>query len=382
MLRSLLSGMPRIPTWRSGPGPSGPNFSHLLERLAKFSFRRGEDLGIKKPLLPVRDLSVGSSSAAALAGARVAKPRIEPKTLLPSKFYDQVRAYKSASDVAFNPAGTSINSLGFDSLEDAFDKPVITASGERESLVPAKLRESPPLTKAPATTDDEGSPVEYPHALCDRSTGMAASVLAIDREVILSFGGTASQGMTHKHLRADCVALFSKSASVPENFRQAEEWTQLMKAHIDDLNKRLPPGEKPYKLTLGGHSMGGGMATYAAALHGMEAWVTSPMPLGPGMCKVLEKNNALARAHTNVTAVVPAGDFVSDRASFKPMGRRFYLPEMSRSDRAQLRHMLGLGSPIKTGYLPRHNNIHIAVDFMEMMPEAAGVEPQRAARRR
>ncbi len=380
MLRNLLSGIPRIPIWRSGPGPSGPNFSHLLDRLAKFSFRRGDAAQIKKPLLPVRDLSVAASGAAAPPGTHVAKPRIEPKTLLPSKFYGQVSVYKSASDVAHRPAGISLRSLELDSLEDAFARKVTTASGLGESLVPASLRESPPMFKPP-TTASGGRAEEHPHALCDRRTGMAASVLANDREVILSFGGTGSQGMTRKHLSADCMALFSTTPSVPANFRQAAEWTQLMKAHIDGLNARLPPGEKPYKLTLGGHSMGGGMATYAAAMHGVEAWVTSPMPLGPGVRKVLEKNDALDRAHMHVTAIVPTGDVVSDRDSFKPMGQRFYLPKISVQNQAELGLTLGLPGLDAQGVLKRHNGIHLAISFMELMPEAAGVEPQRPTRR-
>lgn len=104
----------------------------------------------------------------------------------------------------------------------------------------------------------------------------------------------------------------------PENMCKASELTQQVKAHIDQLNSRLPP-EQHFSLNLAGHSLGGALATYSALQNQVPATVTCPMRLGWGARASLGRE-AMAAAPHLVTEVVVKGDWVSDNAASKAYG--------------------------------------------------------------
>ena len=92
--------------------------------------------------------------------------------------------------------------------------------------------------------------------------------------------------------------------------RQASELTQHVKQHIEELNRDLPP-EKQIKLTLTGHSMGGGLASYAALRNEVPAVVFNPMRLGSG-----------ARARIGQHRLAEADKYLTEGRNRRRLGRR------------------------------------------------------------
>lgn len=89
----------------------------------------------------------------------------------------------------------------------------------------------------------------------------------------------------------------------------------MVKAHIDELNRTLPEHKK-IKLTLSGHSMGGGLASYAALRNKVPAVAFNPMRLGWGACARVGQTRLL-QADKYLTEVVAQGDWVSDNHAAK-----------------------------------------------------------------
>jgi pimeloyl-ACP methyl ester carboxylesterase len=134
--------------------------------------------------------------------------------------------------------------------------------------------------------------------------------------VTIAFGGMGSQNTW--------VAQFTRAAAnilglLPQqNMRQAADLTRQVKAHLDQINSRLPP-EEQFSLNLAGHSLGGALATYSALQNQVPATVTCPMRLGWGARASLGRE-AMAGAPQLVTEVVVKGDWVSDNAASKAYG--------------------------------------------------------------
>ena len=214
-------------------------------------------------------------------------------------------------------------------LQDAFLSEVELPAGpagepaQTVSLLPDSVMKSSLLNArlgklTGAATSLQGSVVvNHTNSLFDRGTGMAASIsVNPNRQVTIAFGGMGSQNTW--------VAQFTRAAAnilgllPPQNMRKASELTQQVKAHIDQLNSRLPP-EEHFSLNLAGHSLGGALATYSALQNQVPATVTCPMRLGWGARASLGRE-AMAGAPHWVTEVVIKGDWVSDNAASKAYG--------------------------------------------------------------
>ena len=116
--------------------------------------------------------------------------------------------------------------------------------------------------------------------LSDPKTGFSAGITFDPdrREVVIGFSGLGTSKMTTRQVFRTAMNWLG---FIPKTMSQASKLTQLVKAHIDQVNQTLPEGQK-LKLTLTGHSMGGGLASYAALRNQVPAVVTNPMRLGWG----------------------------------------------------------------------------------------------------
>lgn len=168
---------------------------------------------------------------------------------------------------------------------------------ERETLAPGKIQEG------------------FVNTLLDPKTGLSANITVRNgTEVVINFGGLGSQGAGKSQLLR-CITNIIGLAP-PKNFAQASKLTQMVKARLQEVNDRLPPGQPKYTLKLAGHSMGGGMATYAALRNDTEAVVFTPLRLGL-FARAKIGRTALKNAPALVKEVVVKGDWVSDtRASW------------------------------------------------------------------
>jgi hypothetical protein len=154
-----------------------------------------------------------------------------------------------------------------------------------------------------------------PNTLFDPLTGFAASIMVRDnREVVVSFSGMGGQGAGPGH--AVRCFLNILGFTTPKNFSQASQLTQMVRKQINDLNSNLPPGAAPFTLKLAGHSMGGGMATYAALRNKEKAVVFNPLRLGL-LTRAKVGRPALKNAKNHVTEVVVQTDWVSDNWASK-----------------------------------------------------------------
>lgn len=154
-----------------------------------------------------------------------------------------------------------------------------------------------------------------PNTLFDPLTGFAASIMVRDdREVVVSFSGMGSQGAGVGH--AVRCFLNILGFTTPKNFSQASQLTQMVQKQIQELNTKLPPGAQPFTLKLAGHSMGGGMATYAALRNKERAVVFNPLRLGL-LTRAKVGRPAMKTAKNLVTEVVVQTDWVSDNRMSK-----------------------------------------------------------------
>ena len=206
---------------------------------------------------------------------------------------------------------------------DLANTPAIDAEGRAnlENLLTAWQEEKAELQRlAPTGTEqDTLAPGKlqdnFVNTLLDPKTGFSANItIRNGTEVVINFGGMGSQG-AHRPQLLRCITNIIGLAP-PKNFAQASKLTQMVKAHLQEVNDRLPPGHPKFTLKLAGHSMGGGMATYAALRNDTEAVVFTPLRLGL-FTRAKVGRNALKNAPKLVTEVVVKGDWVSDtRASW------------------------------------------------------------------
>jgi hypothetical protein len=265
------------------------------------------------------------SGSAPLASLRCAETgRSHP--VLPQERIAQALHCSATVDLAMYPHQKTSAEHG---LQDAFLSEVELPAGpagepaQTVSLLPDSVMKSSLLNArlgklTGAATSLQGSVVvNHTNSLFDRGTGMAASIsVNPNRQVTIAFGGMGSQNTW--------VAQFTRAAAnilgllPPQNMRKASELTQQVKAHIDQLNSRLPP-EEHFSLNLAGHSLGGALATYSALQNQVPATVTCPMRLGWGARASLGRE-AMAGAPHWVTEVVIKGDWVSDNAASKAYG--------------------------------------------------------------
>lgn len=154
----------------------------------------------------------------------------------------------------------------------------------------------------------------FPNTLVDKRTGFVAGIyLKNGSEVVIQFAGLGSQH--HGIGQFMRCAFQSLGLWVPKNFAQASKVTQMVQEHLRELNKFRPAGQQ-YTLALGGHSMGGAMATYAALRNGVPALVTNPLHLGLAS-RARIGAEAMRRGPELVTEVVVQTDWVSDNRASK-----------------------------------------------------------------
>jgi hypothetical protein len=154
----------------------------------------------------------------------------------------------------------------------------------------------------------------FPNTLVDKRTGFVAGIyLKNGSEVVIQFAGLGSQ---HNGIGQFMRCAFqSLGLWVPKNFAQASKVTQMVQEHLRELNKLRPAGQQ-YTLALGGHSMGGAMATNAALRNGVPALVTNPLHLGLAS-RARIGAEAMRRGPELVTEVVVQTDWVSDNRASK-----------------------------------------------------------------
>lgn len=274
---------------------------------------------------------------------------------LPSERYKEMLSYRRGGRIAEAPVSLRHDLYAEDEQRDAFDTRITMPDGRKQNLLPPSLTSSSLLNRGVADlilhrrqeiqknlqanpkgselwqawkTEEEGIseltlnedpavdfPVgqvsqKLPNTLMDPRTGFAASItLRNDREFVINFGGAGSQGHPIKqYFRA---FMNTMGMAPPKNFAQASKLTQIVQEHLKTLNAQLPDGEPKFRLTLSGHSMGGGMATYAALRHKVPAVVFDPLRLGLG-ARAKVGRPALKAAPSLVTEVVVQGDWVSD----------------------------------------------------------------------
>jgi hypothetical protein len=165
--------------------------------------------------------------------------------------------------------------------------------------------------RAPSASSSQGKVTrQWANSLADSRTGLTASVTVRGREVKINFGGMGSQGMVY---RQTVRALFERMGWwTPRSYMQADQITKLVRERLDELNRALPP-EQHITLSLSGHSMGGGAATFAALKNQVPATVINPLRLGPASRDKIEPD-ILRRAPELVTEVVVQGDWVADNS--------------------------------------------------------------------
>lgn len=180
-----------------------------------------------------------------------------------------------------------------------------------------------------------------PNTLVDPRTGLVASISVRDgREVQINFGGMGSQNLS---VRQGARALFERLGWwTPKSYSQASKLTQMVRDHLQALNQQLPADRQMW-LSLSGHSMGGGLATYAALRNQVPATVINPLRLGSATRAKIGWEQ-MQRAPELVTEVVVQGDWVADNkharhfynakarlisgsAPTDGIGKRYMLPE-------------------------------------------------------
>ncbi|CAK0760910.1 hypothetical protein CCP4SC76_3400001 [Gammaproteobacteria bacterium] len=225
--------------------------------------------------------------------------------VLPRNQCETMNSYMKAINTAASPASCKFP----DGQQDAFRAQVQTTDGKVDLLPPSLTRST--LLNSNLKPENKGQVQNtYPNTLFDPLTGFAASIAVRGgNEVVINFGPLGSQGATiRQFLRGTANIL---GLTPPKNFAQASKLTQMVKAHLDELNAKLPPGQPQFTLKLAGHSMGGGMATYAALRNDVEAVVFNPLRLGL-LARAKVGRPALKNAPNLVTEVVVKSDWVAD----------------------------------------------------------------------
>lgn len=243
--------------------------------------------------------------------------------VLPRDQCEKMTSYMKAINTAAFP-----RSYRFEEGQgDAFTTKVQTTEGELD-LLPPSLTTSTLLNRnlrikgadadVPAVSYKGQVQNEHPNTLFDPLTGFAASIsVRDDREVVVNFSGMGSQGAGFRQFLRCAANILGLTP--PKNFAQASQLTQIVQARLNELNQKLPPGEQPYSLKLAGHSMGGGMATYAALRNNVKAVVFNPLRLGL-LARAKVGRPALKNAPNLVTEVVVKTDWVADNPKSRLYG--------------------------------------------------------------
>lgn len=156
--------------------------------------------------------------------------------------------------------------------------------------------------------DGEGIPEgweEVPNAeerlgvpLTDPETGLKARVYKNeDGTHVLVFEGSSSDDLP------DWEANFSNAAgTVPKQHRQALDIALRFKEEYGDEGD----------LVISGHSLGGGLATFAGLGAGVEVYTFNPSGLGPGSRAWLEQQGVVDRNEHLITNYVQNGEILDD----------------------------------------------------------------------
>jgi hypothetical protein len=297
---------------------------------------------------------------------------------LPAERADEVADYFKLAQSSFRPekrANPGGGEVGAQPTQDAFrthvSVPGADGASERVAVLPESLLHSDLLNRRLGTPNHDALPPALrevgarnvdgwargqvqafcPNTLYDPKTGFAASISVRNgNEVVIGFSGMGSQGGGFAQgVRGVLNAL---GLTPPKNMAQASKLTQMVKAHLDELNVRLPD-DKKLKLSLTGFSMGGGLATYAALRNEVPATVISPMRLGL-LARAKCGREAIKNAPRLVTEVAVQGDWVADNGKTRMLkamslpsylltgrsadplgaiGHRYLIPKPSATDR-------------------------------------------------
>jgi hypothetical protein len=295
--------------------------------------------------------------------------------LLPMEQVADVQRYEALIGLAAGPARMSALKQGglrqdHAVVQDAFSTSAYGAGGKRIGhLLPDSVRNSSLVNTAasfyPGGFGDRQPAVGEPKRgvmthLWDGKTGFSAGITfdADRNEMTIAFPGLGSSGRGFAQA-ARCVMNFL--GFVPKNMSQASKLTRLVQEHVATLNARLPP-DRQIRLTLAGHSMGGGLASYAALRNKVPAVVLNPMHLGWG-ARARIGAERLEQANRYVTEVVVQGDWVADNKAsrlYAPLGPVFD----SRGPLGTARRFMVPGYGMPTQH--RHNAVGaLAADMVQ-----------------
>ncbi|MTI15022.1 alpha/beta hydrolase family protein [Sansalvadorimonas verongulae] len=197
----------------------------------------------------------------------------------------------------------------------------------------------------------------------DTKTGFVATVFKDGKtgQVKIVFGGTTAgqklpfpddKKLLFRQTVADAANFIG--SSIPECYEQAANMARLAKEHFD------PNGQD--KVSLTGHSLGGGMAQYAGAMEQLPANCFSAAALGKAALTELNRQGALDPdwIKGNITQVMIKGDPVSN-----PLGLDKYSSHFAATNLGTRIVLEGqswkYGDPVVGRHMLSHKHVHTAV---------------------
>ncbi|MFD0667373.1 hypothetical protein ACT80S_06620 [Ramlibacter sp. MAHUQ-53] len=296
---------------------------------------------------------------------------------VPREWAPAIQTYFLACRVAYDPG----NPIARDDCETAGLRDAFREQVDGQPLLPAEITGSSLLNRGVTGPGGAGRVLaDLPNTLHDPATGLSASIsLRGGTEVVIAFGGTGGQGRWLSQVTQCAINLLGLAP--PASFTQAARLTARVQAHLEKLNASLPP-QRQLRLSLTGHSMGGGLATYASLRCGVPALVLAPMRLGD-MARRSLGPAACARAPSLVTEVCCREDWVAAnrlsrlmhwlgmKGSVGAFGTRYLVEVPSRREAACLGTEGADFSP--------HRNIDLALKIQVAEEEAALRRAGRAA---
>ncbi len=178
-------------------------------------------------------------------------------------------------------------------VQDAFEQKYADLCAQAGRTEPSLLEQTLPKNSPLRTKLDP-----LTGGLRDPSSGLYANMVQVEGKNVLMFGGTGVGGALSAQIQADAGQFLS---GVPKAYQQAAALTA-------QVQSALPPGQS---LETAGHSLGGGLANYAALKNGdIKATCFNAAALGGG-CKASIGGN-LSQAKDNVRHINVDGDGVGD----------------------------------------------------------------------